>query len=438
MTTKNHLSDFFLDPETEYGKSYKNILKKFIERQNNELTELLENKIISGKIDVNSANKINIQQIKEDEIFTFNIPEKFSFINETSNSSYRKIIDNKNYEIYNKYEIDFDSIEDNMTNLLLKNKNLLKDDIIEFSYNNELFTNEVSDIITTFKNNYNNEEISDDDRVVIYKYIDSISKNKDYYKKIIDDFITLIKYLGNRKEENIMISEINSKIENNVSKEFIQIFENQKYLTIDKTYEIFEYFLNLIFIEIKEEIEEFNIDFKDKEKEQKLKDELDKFFEIKDDKDNEDDNNNNDEKKIITKDNLAYAIKLFISLVLFGEKDKENKIKENKKNIFNYLNAEDLWSREVYKDPKFIEELNKLKEKYNIQMSKIIWFYDYLVEDVEEYDYKGKIEEYLKKKEQKNKPVEAKDKGQESSEESESKSESESDEDKSNSDEEAD
>ena len=273
MTTKNHLSDFFLDPETEYGKSYKNILKKFIERQNNELTELLENKIISGKIDVNSANKINIQQIKEDEIFTFNIPEKFSFINETSNSSYRKIIDNKNYEIYNKYEINFDSIEDNMTNLLLKNKKLLKDDIIEFSYNNELFTNEVSDIITTFKNNYNNEEISDDDRVVIYKYIDSISKNKDYYKKIIDDFITLIKYLGNRKEENIMISEINSKIENNVSKEFIQIFENQKYLTINKTSEIFEYFLNLIFIEIKEEIEEFNIDFKDKEKEQKLKDE---------------------------------------------------------------------------------------------------------------------------------------------------------------------
>ena len=129
---------------------------------------------------------------------------------------------------------------------------------------------------------------------------------------------------------------------------------------------------------------------------------------------------------------------MFISLVLFGEKDKENKIKENKKNIFNYLNAEDLWSREVYKDPKFIEELNKLKEKYNIQMSKIIWLYDYLVEDVEEYDYKGKIEEYLKKKEQKNKPVEAKDKGQESSEESESKSESESDDDKSNNDEEAD
>ena len=441
LSTKNHLSDFFLDPETEYGKSYKNILKIFIERQNNELTELLEKKIIRGKIDVNSANRINIQQIKEDEIFTFNIPDKFSFINETSNSSYRKIIDNKNYEIYNRYEINFDSIEDNMTNLLLKNKKLLKDDIIEFSYNNELFTNEINNIMTTFKNNYNIEEISDDDRVVIYEYIDSIGKNKDYYKKIIDDFITLIKYLNNRKEENLIISEINLKIENNVSKEFIQIFENQKYLTINKTSEIFEYFLNLIFNEIKEEIEEFNIDFKDKEKEQKLKNELDKYFEIEDDKEkvvNNINNNNDDNKKIITKENLSYAIKLFMSIILFREKDKENKIKSNKKNIFNYLNAEDLWSREVYTDSKFREELNKLKEKYNIQMSKIIWFYDYLIEEMEEYDYKNKIEEYIKKKDQKVKPPEKTNKGAESSEESESKSESESDDDKSNNDDEGD
>jgi hypothetical protein len=87
----NHLSDILLDPENKYGKAYKEILQKFIERQNNELSDLLDKKIIDGKIDVNSTNKINIQQIKEDEIFTFNIPDKFSFINETFNSSYRKI-----------------------------------------------------------------------------------------------------------------------------------------------------------------------------------------------------------------------------------------------------------------------------------------------------------------------------------------------------------
>ena len=52
--------------------------------------------------------KLIFNNIKEDEIFTFKVHDKFSFINET-------------------------------TNLFLKNKKLLKNDIIEFSHNNELF-----------------------------------------------------------------------------------------------------------------------------------------------------------------------------------------------------------------------------------------------------------------------------------------------------------
>ena len=42
LSDKSHLSDFILDPENEYGKSYKLILQKFIERQNDELTGLLQ------------------------------------------------------------------------------------------------------------------------------------------------------------------------------------------------------------------------------------------------------------------------------------------------------------------------------------------------------------------------------------------------------------
>ena len=406
LSVKNHLTDFLLDPETEYGKAYKIILQKFIERQNMELTDLLDKKIISGKLDINSSNKINIQQIKEDEIFTFNIPEKFSFINETSNSSYRKIIDNKNYEIYNKYEIDFDSIEERMTNLLLKNKKLLKDDIIEFSYNNELFTNEISNEITTFKENYNIEEITDDDKAIIYKYIDTVAGNKDLFKKIIEDFMTLIKYLINRKEENVMISEIISKIENNVSQEFSQIFDKKNYLTVYKTPGIFDCFLKLVFNDIKEEIEEYNLEFKDKEKEQKLKDELDNYFETNEEKDDDNNNDENKNNKIINKDNLSSALKWFMAIVLFGENDKENKIKSNKKNIVTYLNAPDLWDREIYKQlPQLVEDLNGLKT-FNIQINRIVWFYDYLSEEEDNDNYIKNIEEYIKKKEQKQKPPE--------------------------------
>ena len=393
----NHLSDILLDPENKYGKAYKVILQKFIERQNNELSDLLDKKIIDGKIDVNSTNKINIQQIKEDEIFTFNIPDKFSFINETFNSSYRKIIDNNNYEIYNQYEINFDSIEERLTNLLLKNKKLLKDDIIEFSYNNELFTNEVSNVITTFKDNYNIENLTLDDKEIIYKFYDTNKSNTNLYKKIIDDFMTLIKYLVNRKEDNEMISEINSQIENNISPEFLNFFEDKKDLTINKTIKIFEYFLKFIFKDIKDDLDDYKLDFDDKREEKKKKDELEKYF-TKEEEDNDDENNIIVNQKIINKNNLASAIRWFIILVLFGEKDKDNKIKANKKNLINYLNVEDLWEKDIYKDNRFNRDLNELK-KFNFPMNKIIWLYDYLVEEEEEEeDYIKEIEDYIEKK----------------------------------------
>ena len=212
-----------------------------------------------------------------------------------------------------------------MTNLLLKDKKLLKNDIIEFSYNNELFNNEVSNVITTFKVNYNIGDISFDDKEIIYKFIDTNKGNKELYKKIIDNFITLIQYLVNNKNENIMISEINSKIENNISEEFLQIFEDKKDLTVNKIPEIFECFLKLIFNDIKEEINEYQLEFQNEKAEKKLKSDLDKYFEKEDENDEDNDNNNN--KKIINKDNLASAIRWFMALVLFRENDKENKIK---------------------------------------------------------------------------------------------------------------
>jgi hypothetical protein len=209
--------------------------------------------------------------------------------------------------------------------------------------------------------------------------------------------MTLIKYLFNRKEDNVMISEINSQIENNVSSEFLNIFEDKKDLTINKTIKIFEYFLKFIFNEIKEDLDDYKLVFDDKREEKKTKDELEKYF-TKEEEDNDDENNNIVNQKIINKINLASAIRWFIILVLFGEKDKENKIKANKKNLINYLNVEDLWNKDIYKDTKFNTDLNELK-KFNIPMNKIVWLYDYLVEEEEdEEDYIKEIEDYIEKK----------------------------------------
>ena len=288
-----------------------------------------------------------------------------------------------------------------MTNSLLKNKKLLNDDIIEFSYNNELFSNEISNVITTFKDNYNQEKLTNNDKEIIYKFYDTNRNNIDLYKKIIGNFMTLIKYLSNNNEKNVSISKINEKIESTLSKEFLGIFKNEddnkeknnnsSDLTVNKTISIFEYFLNFIFKAIKKDLEEYGLNFDDKKSEKKARDELEKYFK------NEEDDDNLENRRIINTNNLALALKWFMIIVLFDEKDKENKIKGNKKNLMNYLNVADLWDKGTFKDNKFNSDLGILK-KFNIQVNKIFWLYDFLTEGEEEEDPEKEIKDYINEK----------------------------------------
>ena len=94
--------------------------------------------------------------------------------------------------------------------------------------------------------------------------------------------------------------------------------------------------MKLILNKIKEDLNDYKLVFDDKKEEKKKKDELEKYF-----TDNDEESNNIVNQKIINKNNLASAIRWFIILVLFGEKEKDNKIKANKKNLINYLTADD-------------------------------------------------------------------------------------------------
>ena len=69
--------------------------KNFAKEQNEKLEPLLDNKIEKGIFDNNCKNRINIQQIDEEEILTLHFPKKVSFIEILFNSSYRKIIDSQ-------------------------------------------------------------------------------------------------------------------------------------------------------------------------------------------------------------------------------------------------------------------------------------------------------------------------------------------------------
>ena len=84
------------------------------------------------------------------------------------------------------------------------------------------------------------------------------------------------------------------------------------------------------------------------------------------------------------KNELVYAIRLFITLILFLEEDKEKKIKSNKNNIVNYLKSNDLWNNiNDINDDTFINDLNKLKST-NVQINQIISLYEYLGKDIDD------------------------------------------------------
>ena len=386
---KNHLSDFVIDESNEIGKSYINIYKIFIRKQNEEINDLLLKKVISGVFSQNSTNKINIQQIKEDQIFNLNTNKDFSFTNIIFNYSYREIIDNQNYKSYNRYVINFDLIESKMTDLLLKNKKLLNEEINEFIYNNEAFNSEIDNLITYFYDNYDIMDITLDDKEIIYNIMKDNKGSFEKYNNYIRDFIIIIQYLDKIKKENkdidisgdTTIYEVLNNLQDNISKDFLAIFENKKSLTVNKIINILDYFLKLIFNDIKEELKKYQDPNNDYQLEQKVIDKLNEYYES---------------EPLISKEDLKNSIRLFMTLILFMEEDKENKIKNNYKNLINYLKIPDLWDKILYNEDKFVENLNELKG-FKIPVNQIISFYNYLSENKED-NFCEEIENYIKNK----------------------------------------
>ena len=155
--------------------------------------------------------------------------------------------------------------------------------------------------------------------------------------------------------------------------------------------------------------------------------------------------NLDDKDMAIKKEDLASAIRLFITLVLYreNENDKDEKIKSNKKNIIDYLKNKDLWNSSLYNNKsKFEIDLSKLKD-LNIKIKEILLFYYYLTGKKDE-GFEDEIINYMKKKEEEaenQKKIEiqlAKDKEKQGGiEEKDNDSDSDSDDDRSDSDDES-
>ena len=281
-----------------------------------------------------------------------------------------------------------------MTELFLNNKKLLNDEVSEFSYRNEIFSSQVTDLITLFKKRYTIKNLIINDKIAIYKFYEDIKNSSPLCKNIIKDFIELIKYLNEKKENTEKTKEINKindiditeetkiyevvvKRKDTFSNNFIKLFEKNDGLTIDKTSEIFLYYLKLIFELVKDNLKDYQNELDDKSKEL-----IEDYYK---------------NEHLISKKDFSCAIRLFTTLVLFFEEDKKNKIKLNQYNIVKFLKASDLWKRDIYNNNEFNKNLNELK-LINAQISQIISLYETLGKDIEPNFVEDVIKEIDKNK----------------------------------------
>ena len=152
----------------------------------------------------------------------------------------------------------------------------------------------------------------------------------------------------------------------------IKIFENNDGLTIDKTFSIFDYYLKLAYEKVKNELTKYNTSLSEISKEA-----IDNYYSKKDP---------------ISKKEISYAIRLFFTLVLLYEEDRENKIQNNHNNFANYLKIQDLWTKEAYDS--INKHLNEFK-LWNVEINQIVPLYDYLEGDIDSNyfeDVKRKIQ----------------------------------------------
>ena len=396
LSKTNKLCNFFIDDNNSISKSLKYIYNIFIEKQNNEINDLIKNKVNEGIFDENSTFKVNIQNINDDEIFTLDLPKKY-FIDIIFNCSHREVESTNDYKDYNHFQIEFDLIEEKLTEKLLENKKLFNNQISNFVYKNEDLIFENIDIITKFNDTYNSEKLIIDDKIILYQYYQENMENINLLMNLLNDFNFLISYLVSEKK---LINQIKEKsyefifdlfeiIENNnISEDFKQIFNDKKNFTIFKLTNIFSFYQKLIFKSIKNEMKEFQIGIKEE-----LKNKIIEYFQ-------------NPQLKI-NKEKFSNTIYLFITLFLSKINNKNIKIKTNNNNIINYLNIPDIWDKEIYNMKDFNNELNELKN-LNIQLNQILGLYDIIGENYDENYFADVISEIKKNEEIERKKEEAK------------------------------
>ena len=365
LKSNSSLGTILLD-DSEPGYYLSSIFKKLIEYQNLFLDNIINSnsqngllycfvKQLNNEIMVQDANfneivRLDFKENNQNNIKLYSSLDELIFLNTINDTT----INQFNYEL--------DQIEIELGNIILPGLRKFKssnDELRFITYMYEGYRGKNSNILTNFNEKYPPQELNHEEKEILNRFIQN-NENEDY-KTFLFSIQLLIDYIQKFSKKEKMISEIIKEMP-----EYININENVKYFfrnnnkfIVNKLVRIYELFEYLCWDQIKDNLLD---EFMNKIKEDKLK-VIDEYFK-----------NNNNKNNFIKKNELAGAVRKFISRYLAGKRSQSD-INEDKM-LFDYLYRVDLWTKDIENDI-FIKELSELS-KLKINVGEGLDFYDYL------------------------------------------------------------
>ena len=337
---------YFLNDCEGNGRYIAAAYQTFIKLQNNFLDGLIEplrESPILNHFVKNIEKKIDVQKASKAEILNFEAIENFSELI-YENCKRNIFLDNKiNYINYQKFIFNFDAIERDLGEKLLPNITRFKKDLKFVTYCFEGFKNKNS-ILIMYEKCYEQKKMDLPTKQKIYDYL--IAKNREnndtssYILRTID---ILMYYLIQEKSDsteviNKIIKELPYYV--NLYNEGLDFFNKYDI----KVEELLDAYVFIELVSFEYLVKNLKNKYKTNEIDENIKNQLDEF-----------------EFSIINKKNLCSACRKVITRFLI------NTVEDNDGNenilLDLYLNKEDLWDKEVWKNNELLKkDLNKLKD----------------------------------------------------------------------------
>jgi hypothetical protein len=383
--------------DKEYGIFILIGLKKFIEWQNSFLKPIIEvykkkeNNILNCYIS-KMEKTVNVQDINDLHILKIdNCFDNTPFINF---NELLYIYTERNKDDINDFIYNYETIEEELGKYLLPNKCLLNEQNFKYIiYQNEGFRLISYDFFFIFGKKYGEKELNEEEEKRIFTYV---QREYNTFETFYESFILLINCLNNNftEKKDAKIIDFINKTKNkyiNLSEPFINFFNNEgKEIILEKLLNSFLYMEIISFQHLKDKIDDkFKVSLDKGQKE-----EIVSYFESFTD-------------EILTKEEIASAVRKFITRYLLNENKKE-KIDPNLK-LYICLERKYLWRNQIFS--KIIEknDFNDLIKKYldnfsfSLEAKHCIEFYNIIGEKEKKFisEQKDKYNDNIENKEKK-------------------------------------